>query len=82
MHFFHMIEAVKENNRINEATWADWKDVFELITFYGDLDHENKDVAYKFLSALIRDNGENLETYVNAFDCLEYGQPFARNIYK
>ncbi len=73
-----LVVAVEENNRINDAKWSDWESVDFLLSVYGELQTFMLPVAREFLNALIRDNGANLEIYLDAMDCLEYGQPFAR----
>lgn len=73
-----LVNAVQENNRINNAKWSDWTNAHDIFSIYGPLDYSHYEVGVQFLNALIRDNGENLDIYMQAFDCLEYGQPFSR----
>lgn len=76
--FKSLIKAVQENNDINEAKWSDWDDAFHIESTYGQISFKERSIALEFLSALIRDNGENLKLYLEVMDCLEYGQPFSR----
>ena len=76
--FKSLVKAVEENNRINDGKWSDWSDAFHIERTYGELSIKERSIALEFLSALIRDNGENLEIYLDAMDCLQYGQPFKR----
>ena len=78
--FYSLVKAVQENNRMNDANWSDWSDEQgpTIQSIYGKLEPEYKAVAEAFLDALIRDNGENLEIYIEAFDCLTYGYAYVR----
>lgn len=76
-----MIEAVEENNRINGGCWKDWQDVNHLQDTYGELVEEDyKETALAILAALIRDNGEHLNIYLDAWDALCYGTIFTRKV--
>jgi len=79
--FKDIIAAVEENNRINNAQWKDWDDCEHIESVYGTLDPCNrwKDVAKAFIDVLIRDNGDNINIYLDVIDCLEYGHTFTRN---
>ena len=72
--FITIVRAVLENNRINNAEWKDWENVNYLQAVYGRLNAEYRDVAEAFLSALIRDNGEGLQYYKDAYQQLVCGQ--------
>lgn len=77
--FFEIVNAIEENNKINNAQWSDWDDLQHVIETYGDIENDEfKHVAKAFLSALIRDNGENLEKYKDMMNLLEFGQCFSR----
>lgn len=81
--FRDAIEAVEENNRINDGKWSDWEDLAHIVDTY-DLEYTADAIAMAtqaFIAALIRDNGEHLSLYQQCIDCLEYGYPFARNVY-
>lgn len=71
--FNEMVEAIEENNRINNASWKDWTDMYTPEDCYGKLKGEYRHVARAFLHALIRDNGDNLQVYKDAYQCLEWG---------
>lgn len=71
--FKSLVDAVLENNQINGGSWKDWDCATHIEDTYGLLQADYKDVALAFLDALIRDNGENLETYLSAMHALEYG---------
>lgn len=71
--FESLVDAVRQNNRINDAKWSDWKCSKHIQETYGKLNDSHKGTAEDFLNALIRDNGENLETYKDAMHCLEFG---------
>ncbi len=69
--FLEIIEAVEENNRINTAEWRDWEDPRDITFAYGTIEGDYGDIGLEFLGALIRDNGEGVEYYIHAIDCLE-----------
>ncbi len=72
--FDELIEAVEENNRINDAEWKDWGSALHIETTYETpLVGQYATVARLFLNALIRDNGDNLQVYKDAIHALEYG---------
>ena len=74
--FSSLIEAVEENNSMHDVTWKAWSDADHIQHVYGELEDEYRDVATAFLNALIRDEGENIETYSQAMSALEYGKVF------
>lgn len=76
--FKSLVEAVQENNKINNAKWSDWTSAQHIQEVYGELENDYRGTAELFLGALIRDGGENLSTYLDAIDCLVYGYAFAR----
>jgi hypothetical protein len=76
--FRSLVVAIEENNRINDAKWSDWENAKYVQSVYGEISDEYKEVAEAFIDALIRDNGENLSIYQEAYDCLLYGQPIKR----
>jgi hypothetical protein len=75
-HFFELIQAVEENNRINDGSWKDWDSAQHIEEFYGKLNEEYKECAVHFLNSLIKSNGENKQTFIDAFNCLEYEYDF------
>lgn len=77
--FRELVEGVLENNEINDGTWESWEDAQSIQSIYGELVDENKSVYETFLNALIRDNGENLELYIQCCDALEYGFVYHRH---
>jgi hypothetical protein len=77
--FESLVEAVLENNRMNSSKWSDWDSALHIQEVYGYLEENRERAVYEaFLDMLIRDNGENLETYQEAVDCMKYGYAFAR----
>ncbi len=66
--FITIVEAVQENNEINDGSWSDWKDVYHLENIYGTIQEKNKDLAVAFLSELIDSNGRYLEKYIKLWD--------------
>lgn len=77
--FLEAVKAVKENNSMNDAKWSDWENAQHIITTYEiKLDELFEDVGIAFLNSMIENDGENEKYFVEAMDCLVYGQPFAR----
>lgn len=75
--FKSLVEAVKENNRINDAKWSDWASAHDIQDAYGKLEEDAlKETSELFLNALIRDDGDNLKIYLQCIECLEMGQSF------
>lgn len=69
------IEGVEDNNRINDATWADWDDSSHICETYGieglgDLEHAILDRA-------IESRGESLKTDLPMVERLVWGKPFS-----
>lgn len=71
--FKELVEAVEENNEINGGKWSDWSHCGQIQEVYGKLKPTYSYHAKSFLSALIRDNGENEQLYLDAMSELEYG---------
>lgn len=76
--FEDMVKAVEENNKINDASWKDWRNAEHMQEVYGYLHLRFKHVAEAFLNALIRDNGNYCDLYLDAFEALQHGIVFAR----
>lgn len=76
--FHELLEAVEENNRINNAKWTDWEDASHIQDVYGELDKHNKILAEIFLNSLIHDNGDHLQLLQDAFDAVNCGIVFSR----
>lgn len=77
--FEELIEAVEENNRINDGQWKDWDSSIHIeSTYETPLEGEYEGFARLCLNALIRDNGENIEVYKDAMNALEYSKVFSR----
>lgn len=76
--FAELVDAVEDNNEINGAKWSDWEGAWHIQEVYGELHEEFSDTATAFLCALIRDNGANVQLYLDAMDAIEYGQVFHR----
>ncbi len=78
--FKSLVLAIEENNSMNEAQWKDWKNAQHVQSLYGEMENTPfKPIYEAFIDALIRDNGQNLSTYLDTVSCLEYGQIFSRN---
>jgi hypothetical protein len=74
-----MIEAVEENNSINDGQWANWDDMADIEAVYGDL--QDKDVsrqeAEAVISAAIASNGKTLADDLRKLGRQIYGQEFS-----
>jgi hypothetical protein len=78
--FKYLVAAVEENNRLNDAKWSNWEDRQAIEDLYGVMRGENREVGRAFLTALIRDNGEHLDTYLDAMCAIERGLVFSKHI--
>jgi len=81
--FKKAIDAVEENNRMNNGKWSDWDDAYHIMNTYeidGESDYYSKPerVAIDFIDCIIKTNGENIAIFQSAIDCLEYGYSFKR----
>lgn len=78
--FKELVEAVQDNNNINYAQWSDWEDVGSIYDVYGPLNLGTWSMAEEaFLKCLIRDNGENLQAYLDASCAMDYGHVMGGN---
>lgn len=74
--FKQMVEAVEENNTMNSkygTSWDSFENVEHIEKTYGKLDEEYNGFAKNCITALIRDNGEGKEIYLEAFRQLFWG---------
>lgn len=76
--FRWLVSAVEQNNTMHNAQWSDWDSANHIQEVYGELDDIYKSVFETFLDMLVRDDGKNLNTYLETYDCITYGQPFSR----
>lgn len=52
-----IIDAIEENNSINNASWNDWENAYHAQEVYGELEYNNIElnrIAHHFLDALIK----------------------------
>lgn len=67
------IEAVEENNRINEGMWLEWDDAAHVAETYGiDLDEHGA----KIVNRAIASNGESLAVDLPVVERAVCGQNF------
>ena len=67
------IEAVEENNRINEGMWLGWDDAAHVAETYGiELDEQGE----KIINRAIASNGESLAVDIPAVELAVWGQNF------
>ena len=67
------IEAVEENNRINEGMWLGWDDAAHVAETYGiELDEQGE----KIINRAIASNGESLTVDLPAVERAVWGQNF------
>lgn len=69
----HAIEAVEENNLINDGMWLEWDDASHVAETYGiELDEQGE----KIINRAIASNGESLEADLPAVELAVWGQNF------
>ena len=67
------VEAVEENNRINDGMWLEWDDAAHVAETYGiDLDEQGA----KIINRAIASNGESLTADLPAVERAVWGQNF------
>ena len=67
------IEAVEENNHINNGTWLGWDDAAHVAETYGiELDEQGE----KIINRAIASNGESLTVDLPAVERAVWGQNF------
>ena len=67
------IEAVEENNRINDGMWIGWDDAAHVAETYGiELDEQGE----KIINRAIASNGESLTVDLPAVERAVWGQNF------
>jgi hypothetical protein len=74
--FKGLVEAVEENNKMNNGKWSDWKDAWHIEEVYGELEDDFDHVARAFLDELIGNEGKNKSYYIDAMCALNYGYVF------
>lgn len=68
------IEAVEDNNKINDGAWANWDDAEHVCDVYGiELDAESSAV----INRAIQSNGTSLAADMQAVELSMFGQNFA-----
>jgi len=73
-----IIDAVEKNNKLNNCSWSDWDDVYQIIDTYKiELEGEKyADMIKVFINHLIIDNGDHAKVYIDTLSALEYGVVF------
>ena len=67
------IEAIEENNSINDSTWLAWDDAAHVAETYGiELDEQGA----KIINRAIASNGESLAVDLPAVELAVWGQNF------
>jgi hypothetical protein len=82
METFHtLMQAVSENNRINDAQWTDWTSHKDLQETYGELAADYKEASEKLLDLVIlaEGNTEVIRLAYEILDMLQYGQILHRS---
>lgn len=77
--FIELVDSVEDDRRGGKSSWSDYENVAEIEAIHGIMEDERREVTTAFLKALIKDKGENVEIYKDAYQCLEFGQAFSRN---
>lgn len=77
--FIELVEAVKDNNSVNDGSWKDWADLQHIEDVYGPLDDEDvtREEADRVMSSAIASNGQSLKTDLSAIELRIKGQNFA-----
>lgn len=72
--FESLVEAVKENNVINDASWKDWQDAKHIQDVYGELENDERKIMYEaMLDECIYSEGEYADPYLALIRAMDYG---------
>lgn len=74
-----LVEAVEENNEINDGKWSDWEGLFHIENVYGELDDEDvsHDEAADIFSRAIVSDGKSLVADLAAIQLRVQGDNFS-----
>lgn len=68
------VQAVEQNNAVNGGKWSDWEDADHIIdTYCIEYDKDTQLVFTIFLNALIRNDGDGAQHFIDALRILQYG---------
>ena len=70
-----IVIGVNENCRMNEGTWSDWKDSYDMCEVYGIADLSSDE--HEILNRAIKSNGMTLFDDLQVWEREAYGQNFA-----
>lgn len=75
----NLVEAVQDNNRVNDGSWKDWTDLSHIEEVYGSLDDEDvtREEVDRVIAAAIASNGASLRDDLSAIERRIEGQNFA-----
>jgi len=72
--FRTLVNAVIENNVLNNAKWSDWTDSKHVQEVYGQLEEDERKEMYEaMINELIDNTGINLEAYFKLIRAMDYG---------
>lgn len=76
--FKQIIEAVEENNHMNDACWADWQSVSDIFDVYDiELDEDEDEYwIYDALERAIESNGKSLLKDFEEWEFKKWGVNF------
>jgi hypothetical protein len=77
--FKQLVDAIEENNRINDGKWADWSGFLAAEEVYGEYADEevSREDAKRVIESAIASNGETLIDDLRALEMKVMGQNFA-----
>jgi hypothetical protein len=77
--FKQLVDAIEENNRINDGKWSDWNGLFAAEEVYGEYadDDISREDAEHVVESAIASNGETLADDLRALEMKVMGQNFA-----
>jgi hypothetical protein len=77
--FKQLVDAIEENNRINDGKWADWSGFLAVLEVYGEYsDSEiSREDAQHIIESAIASDGEALANDLRALEMKVMGQNFA-----
>ena len=79
----NLIESIEDNNRINDGSWVDWKDMAHVESVYGTLSDEDvsRERAEMIIANAINTNGNSLRSDLQKLELEVFGQNFSGSFY-
>lgn len=72
--FRTLVNAILENNRINQGKWSDWEDAKHIQRVYGAIKKDKMLAMHEaMLNEAISSDGLHLQAYLDLIEIMDYG---------